>query len=116
DGYWLLLPLMVLALLAFRRGAPVLLLVVCLWLPGRSVQAAELWQRPDQRAHQTMRDGAEAYRRGDFAAAAKLYGRLDSAEADYNRGNALAKDGHYAEAVDAYDKALQATPEMPDAI
>src|SRR5690606_12807985 len=34
-GYWLLLPLMVLALFAFRRGAPVLLVVMCLWLPGR---------------------------------------------------------------------------------
>lgn len=116
DGYWLLLPLMVLALLAFRRGAPVLLLVMCLWLPGRGVHAAELWQRPDQRAHRTMQDGAEAYRRGDFAAAAELYGSLDSAEADYNRGNALAKDGRYAEAVDAYDKALRTTPGMPDAI
>lgn len=116
EGYWLLLPLMVLALFAFRRGAPVLLLVACLWLPGRGAHAAELWQRPDQRAHQTMQEGAQAYRRGDFAVAAELYGGLDSAEADYNRGNALAEQGHYAGAMDAYDKALRASPGMVDAI
>lgn len=116
DGYWLLLPLMVLALFAFRRGAPVLLLVVCLWLPGRGVHAAELWQRPDQRAHKTMEEAAGAYRRGDFTDAAGLYGDLDNAEANYNRGNALARQGNYAEALEAYDKALQTVPDMADAI
>ncbi|MGV8940512.1 MAG: VWA domain-containing protein [Lysobacter sp.] len=116
DGYWLLLPLMALALLAFRRGAPVMMLVFCLWLPGRSVHAAELWQRPDQRAHRTMEQAAQAYRQGDFAAAAKLYGELDSAEADYNRGNALARENNYAEAVKAYERALQRHPGMPDAV
>ncbi len=115
DGYWLLLPLMALALLAFRRGAPVVVLVLCLWLPGRSVLAAELWQRPDQRAHRTMEQAAQAYRQGDFGAAAKLYGELDSAEANYNRGNALARENHYAEALKAYEKALQRHPGMPDA-
>ena len=116
EGYWLLLPLMLLGLFAFRRGAPVLLLVVFLWLPGRGAQAAELWQRADQRTHKTMEEAAGAYRRGEFAAAATLYGKLDGAEADYNRGNALAREGKYAEAVAAYDKALQARPDMEDAI
>lgn len=116
DGYWLLLPLMLLALFAFRRGTPVLVLVVCLWLPGREAHAAELWQRPDQRAHRTMQEAEAAYRRGEFDAAAQAYARLDSADADYNRGNALARQGRYAEAIAAYDEALEALPDMGDAI
>ncbi|KIQ97780.1 tetratricopeptide repeat protein [Lysobacter sp. A03] len=116
DGYWLLLPVMLLALLAFRRGAPVLLLVICLWLPGRDAFAAELWQRPDQRAHRTMQDAEAAYRRGDFDQAAKLYGDVDGADAHYNRGNALARQGRYADAIAAYDEALKVAPDMEDAV
>src|SRR5690606_14346743 len=87
DGYWLLLPLMLLALLAFRRGAPVAMLLLVLWLPGRGAQAAELWQRPDQAAHEQMQEAAQAYREGDFKRAAQLYGGLESANAHYNQGN-----------------------------
>lgn len=116
DGYWLLLPLMVLALLAFRRGTPILVVLVCLWLPGQAVHASELWQRPDQRAHQTMEEAAKAYRRGEFGAAAELYSGVKSPDADYNRGNALARQGDYAEALKAYDRALKASPELADAV
>lgn len=116
DGYWLLLPLMLLALLAFRRGAPLLLLVMCLWVPGRDAHAAELWQRPDQRAHRTMQEAEAAYRRGDFDAAARTYADVDGADADYNRGNALARQGRYADAIAAYEEALKAAPDMEDAI
>lgn len=115
GGFWLLMPLMVLALLAFRRGAPLMLLVLCLWLPGRGVHAAEVWQRADQLAHQRMERAAQAYRDGDYPAAANLYGGLDDAEADYNRGNALAKAGRYAEAIEAYQQALRRNPSMADA-
>ena len=116
DGYWLLLPLMLLALLAFRRGAAVVLVLVVLWLPGRNAHAADLWQRPDQSAHQRMQQAAQAYREGDFARAAQLYGALDSATAYYNRGNALAKAGNYPEAIEAYEQALRERPGMEDAI
>ena len=116
DGYWLLLPLMLLALLAFRRGAPVALVLLVLWLPGRDAQAAELWQRPDQAAHEQMQRAAQAYRDGDFKRAAQLYGELDSANAYYNHGNALAKAGDYPAAIEAYQHALRQSPEMQDAI
>ena len=116
EGYWLLLPLMLLALLAFRRGAPVALVLLVLWLPGRGAYAAELWQRPDQLAHEQMQQAAQAYRDGDFGRAAQLYGALESADALYNRGNALAKAGSYAEAIDAYEQALSRRPGMQDAI
>ncbi len=116
DGYWLLLPLMLLALLAFRRGAPVALVLLVLWMPGRGVQAAELWQRPDQAAHEQMQQAAQAYREGDFKRAAQLYGGLESAHAHYNQGNALATAGDYPAAVEAYQQALQQSPDMQDAI
>jgi len=116
DGYWLLLPLMLLALLAFRRGAPLALVLLMFWLPGQGARAAELWQRPDQLAHEQMQQAARAYREGDFARAAQLYGALASADALYNQGNALAKAGRYAEAIDAYEQALNQRPGMQDAI
>ncbi len=116
DGYWLVLPLMLLALLAFRRGAAVVVVLVVLWLPGRGVHATELWQRPDQAAHEQMQQAAQAYREGDFARAAQLYGALDAADAQYNRGNALAREGNYPEAIDAYEQALRQSPGMQDAI
>ncbi|HSM10855.1 MAG TPA: VWA domain-containing protein, partial [Lysobacter sp.] len=124
EGYWLLLPLMLLALLAFRRGSAVAVLLVCLWLPWQPAAAAgpsagsttQLWRRPDQIAHQRMQQAAQAYRQGDFARAAQLYQGLDSADGHYNRGNALAKAGRYPQAIEAYDRALQKQPRMADAI
>ncbi|MGY0620476.1 VWA domain-containing protein [Lysobacter sp. A378] len=116
GGFWLLPPLMLLALFAFRRGAPVAVIVLCLWLPGRTAQAAELWQRPDQVSHQKMEQAAQAYRQGDFDRAAELYATIDGAQADYNRGNALAKAGQYPQALEAYDKAIARQAAMPDAV
>jgi Ca-activated chloride channel family protein len=116
EGFWLLPPLMLLALLAFRRGAPVLIVVLALWLPLMPAGAAELWQRADQIAHERMQAAAQAYRGGEFEKAAGLYADVDGADADYNRGNALAKAGHYPQAIEAYEEALRQQPAMEDAV
>ena len=116
EGFWLLPPLMLLALFAFRRRGALAVLLVCLWLPSYSSHAADLWRRPDQVAHARMQQGTQAYRKGDFARAAQLYGGVDSADAHYNRGNALAKTGQYPQAIDAYDEALRRQPTMGDAL
>jgi Ca-activated chloride channel family protein len=114
EGYWLLPPLMLLALLAFRRRAALAMVVLCvLWMP---VRAADLWRRADQVEHARIAQGNEAFRRGDFVAAAQDYQAGDSADAHYNRGNALAKAGQYPQAIAAYDEALKRQPGMPDAI
>jgi Ca-activated chloride channel family protein len=63
-----------------------------------------------------MERGSEAYRAGDYAAAAKAWDGLPGADASYNLGNALAKQGRYKEAIDAYDQALAREPGMEDAI
>ena len=114
EGYWLLPPLMLLALFAFRRRATLAMVVLCvLWAP---VRAADVWRRADQVEHARIVQGNEAFRRGDFNAAAQAYQSADSADAHYNRGNALAKAGQYPQAIAAYDEALKRQPDMPDAI
>ncbi|KAF1716155.1 hypothetical protein CSC74_09860 [Pseudoxanthomonas yeongjuensis] len=119
GGYWLLPPLMLLALLAFRRGGAFAVVLLCVCLPmAMPANAAEssLWKRADQQQHERIQQGADAYRKGDFAAAEKDFADIDSAEALYNQGNALAKQGHYDEAIAAYDRALKLQPKMEDAI
>ena len=122
EGYWLLPPLMLLALFAFRRGTGVAVLCVALLLPAGWVRAqaqapdGTLWRRADQVAASRMDEGEAAYREGDFAGATRHYEGLPGADAHYNLGNALAKQGRYDDAIAAYDAALRAKPGMPDAI
>lgn len=97
-----------------RRAAPALLMM-CLMLPFPS-RAVDLWRRPDQRAYVEIERGVQAYRRGDFDTAAAHFARADTAQAHYDRGNALAKAGKLPDAVAAYDTALRRQPGMPDAI
>lgn len=119
QGYWLLLPLMLLSALAFRRGAPLLLLGALMLSAPEPASAAETggwWQRADQSEHAQLEQGVQAYRRGDFAAAAQAFAGKRSADALYNQGNALAKQGRYDEAIAAYDAALARQAGMEDAI
>ena len=89
NGYWLLLPLLVLAALAFRRNGAIAVLALCLVLPWHPASAAGIdwWQRSDQQAHRRLEQGAQAYRKGDYAAAELAYRQILAAEP----GNADAK-------------------------
>lgn len=134
-GPWLVVLLLPLAALAFRRGwlLGVVLLAGVLSPPQPAMAAGwdDLWQRPDQqaaralaekdyeRASQLAKDpllrGSAEYRRGNYAQALAAYSQASGATADYNRGNALARLGRYEEAIEAYDAALKAAPAMEDA-
>ena len=133
-GPWLLLPLLLIVALAFRRGWLLLLPLVLLPMLPATAQAGtwqNLWQRPDQQAAQALRDGhpkqaqqlardpawrgAAAYRAGNYAAAARLLQPVPGSDAAYNRGNALAKAQHYQDAIKAYDEALKLNPANADA-
>ncbi|MEN5001285.1 VWA domain-containing protein [Luteimonas sp. TWI596] len=123
QGYWLLLPLLALVLLAFRRGAAVAVLAGALvWpiLPAHAAQTAQApvgtpWRRADQIAHAQLAQGAAAYRDGRHEDALRAWAGLPGPGAAYNRGNALARLGRLDEAIAAYDEALRLQPDMADA-
>lgn len=133
-GPWLLLGLLPLLALAFRRGWLLMLPLIMLPLLPAQADATtwnDLWQRPDQQAATALREGhakqaqqlardpalrgAAAYRAGDFKAAAQTLQPLPGAQAQYNLGNALAKAERYQEALAAYDRALKKNPADADA-
>lgn len=134
EGPWLLLALLPLAALAFRRGwlGPLLVLVVVAPAPpAQALSWDDLWSRADQQALRALEQGeaaraAEQFERQDWRAAA-LYraGRYEQSlqaleqqsgpRVDYNQGNALARLGRLEEALKAYQRALQADPADQDA-
>lgn len=134
-GRWLVLALLPLAALAFRRGnlAAICLLVCLLPPPGHAQSLSELdwWQSKNDLGHQLLAEGqtaaaartfadpqwqgVAAYRAGAYHAAATFFAEEDSAPAHYNRGNALAKAGRLHEAMAAYEQALEQAPDMDDA-
>ncbi|MBB3826741.1 tetratricopeptide repeat protein [Xanthomonas arboricola] len=119
EGYWLVMPVMLLALLGFRRRAVVAVLALVCMLPlAQPARAANgtLWQRSDQVQQQRLDAGVQAYRKGDFAAAQKAFEAVPTDEGLYNLGNALARQGRYDEAIAAYDRALKQHPNQQDAI
>lgn len=138
QGPWLILILLPLAALAFRRGwllsVPLALMLTLGGTPQPAMASGwdDLWQRQDQQAdkalkngdverarqlaEQPLRRGEAAYRAGDYASALKDFSASDNAQGHYNRGNALAQLGRYQEAIKAYDQALTEQPEMADAI
>ncbi|PJK01681.1 hypothetical protein CO611_00945 [Lysobacteraceae bacterium NML03-0222] len=123
EGYWLLLPLMLLSLLLLRRGAVLglglVLMLASVQMPvhAQTQDGAKRswWLRPDQQQYRILREGDAAYRAGDYARAAQAYAQVSGAQARYNLGNALAQSGQYQQAIAAYDQALAEKPQMDDA-
>ena len=134
EGPWLVLALLPLAALAFRRGW--LLAIACLLVsplePAHALEWRDLWARPDQQAAAALARGDPAaaiaraesgqwqapalYRNREYAGAAEVYGAEEGADAHYNRGNALARSGRLRDALNAYDEALALVPDLEDAI
>lgn len=133
-GPWLLLPVLVLVALAFRRGWLLVLAMACLpWSPpARADGVLDAFRTRDQQAAQALHDGdakraqalarnpslrgAAAYKAGDFSAAEAALKAGQDADSQYNLGNALAKQQRYEDAIAAYDRALRADPHNDDAM
>ncbi|WP_223463793.1 MULTISPECIES: VWA domain-containing protein [unclassified Pseudomonas] len=133
QGYWLLLPLLLLAACAGRRGWLLCLpLLLALPQPGYAFDLADLWLRPDQQGVQLLKhkrpaeaarrfedhqwQGVALYEAADYAGAAERFAEGNDAHAHYNRGNALAKSGELEAALDAYEQALERQPDLRPAL
>jgi Ca-activated chloride channel family protein len=129
QGHWLLLPLLLLAACAGRRGWLFCLpLLLALPNPSYAFDFADLWLRPDQQGQRLLDaqrpaeaatrfsdprwQGLALYQAGDYAEAAARFAQGDGAADHYNRGNALARSGELEAAIDAYDSALERQPDL----
>ena len=138
EGPWLVLALLPMAALAFRRGWLLAVwplgISLALSLPVRDAGAfepADLWARPDQQAARAIERGetdravavapdhrwrgAALYRGGRWDESAEAFAGGDAAGDHYNRGNALARAGDLHGALDAYREALARDPGHEDA-
>ena len=129
-GPWLVLLLLPLLALSFRRGA-VFILPLFLVLPIESANALEwdeLWYNSDQRGSRALQEenhalaadeftssdwrGYAQYQNGDFEAAAREFENDLSAAGRFNMGNALTQLGDYDGAIKAYDEAAALQPDL----
>lgn len=139
-GWWLTIPIVLLAALSFRRGwvvrwAGMLLALHLIASPDPSMAAdlnfANMWLTPDQQgrlayerddysgAAGAFRDnewrGVALYRAGKFSEAIDAFAALDTADAWYNQGNALLHLNRLDQAVAAYKRALELRKDWPEA-
>jgi Ca-activated chloride channel family protein len=129
QGHWLLLPLLLIAACAGRRGWLFCLpLLLVLPRPSLAMDFEDLWLRPDQQGQRLLEaqqpaeaarrfsdprwQGIALYQAGDYTEAATRFAQGDTAADHYNRGNSLAQAGELEAAVDAYDSALQRQPDL----
>ncbi len=133
EGPWLLLPLLVLAAIVFRRGYLLLVLITLLPMPQPlyALDWDRIWQRPDQIGADFLASGNPAaaadifedplwrsaahYRAGDYEQSLASLESMEGELADYNRGNVLARLGRLQEALQAYDRVLEQNPHHADA-
>ncbi|WP_095079170.1 VWA domain-containing protein [Pseudomonas sp. Irchel s3h17] len=133
QGYWLLLPLLLLAACAGRRGWLLCLpLLLLLPQPSYAFGFSDLWLRPDQQGLNLLKQqqpaeaarhfqdpqwqGVALYEAGEYPAAAERFAQGNDARAHYNRGNALARSGELEAALDAYEQALEQQPDLRPAL
>jgi Ca-activated chloride channel family protein len=134
EGPWLLLLLVPLASLAFRKGWIAVVLVFVAPLASEPVYALgweDLWKTRNQQASERLEAGeaAEAaelfedpewravanYRDGRYDASAAGFSGREDPDSLYNYGNALARMGEFESAIEAYDRVLELDPGAEDA-
>jgi len=134
QGAWLLLLVIPLALLGFRRG--LLVVVLCFSLQVKPVEASswgDMWHTKNHQAEvlmqqKTYKKAAETfenpewrmaahYRDKNYQAVVNDFEKVSHPSSDdwYNKGNALAQLGKLDAAIVAYDAALNENPKHKDA-
>ena len=138
EGPWLLLIMLPLAALMFRRGLIFGFLLISLHLPGFVISESayafewkDLWKNKDQQGQQYFIEGLHSeaaqvfenpewkglshFRSGNLENALEEWKEIDSPRSLFNQGNALAKLGKLDQAIDRYDQVLEREPEHSDA-
>ena len=133
EGPWLLLLLLPLAALAFRRGWVLIAVffIVPLPQPAYALSWTDLWLNKDQQAQKELEAGNASdaaalfenpdwqavadYRAGDFAGSAKIFAEKGDVRNLYNLGNAMAQQGEFDSAIDTYEQVLEMDPQNEDA-
>jgi Ca-activated chloride channel family protein len=131
DGPWLILLLLPLALMLFRRAPGLLVVLLFLspppveagwktWFSNSNQQAwqlfrAQRYQEAAERFEDPLWRAIALYRAGNYRAAAASLSGIDSVLAHYNRGNALVQLGELEAARRAYERALALDPDFSDA-
>ncbi|MGR6874377.1 VWA domain-containing protein [Pseudomonas sp. HK3] len=134
SGYWLLLPLLLLCLGAFRKGVVLSLALFILIQPNDSfaqVDLPDVLLNGDQQGKKYFeQDPAKAaehfnnpkwkasslYKAGDYQGALDIWQQFDDPQSLYNQGNALAQLQKIDKAIAAYDAALKQQPDLEDAL
>jgi len=133
EGPWLLLLVIPFAAYVFRKGLIFLLFIFVLPLPqpAQAFELSSLWKNSNQQGATALEQGeaekaaelfndpqwkaAAQYKAGQYQQAAEQLKNIDTPEANYNRGNALAKAGQLEQAIKAYDRALEQQADHEDA-
>lgn len=123
QGYWFVLPLLLLLAPLARRGW--LLLLLCAYLvappnsmatPFTQLSPLQRVQADPERALHTFDDpmwqAIAAYHNQNYLLAIDYFSQLDSAAAFYNAGNAYMQLHDYAQAIINYETALNLEPEL----
>ncbi|MCD9552126.1 VWA domain-containing protein [Photobacterium carnosum] len=128
GGFWLIIPLLLLALLGFRRG--IVLAAMFVLLPIDHAQASP-WTNTNRQAYETFTDGnykqaaqdftspqwkgIAEYKAQQYEQAIKTLKPLQDPISQYNLGNAYAQKGDYKQAAATYETLLKQHPEFTDA-
>jgi Ca-activated chloride channel family protein len=133
EGPWLLLLLLPLAAMAFRRGWAIVFVLAVLPLaePAQASLWDDLWQNKNQQGQKLLEEGdavgaaelfedsewqaVSRYRGGDFATSAAKFAESGDTRNLNNLGNALAMQGDFETAIDAYDQVIEMDPDDVDA-
>lgn len=135
QGPWLLLFIIPLAALAFRRGVLFVLVIIMLQQPEQAQANSlwdSLWYNDDQRASKLLEqdktaEAAELFNNRQWKAAShyknKQYQKTidalqdtNTADGHYNKGNAYAKLGENEKALEEYATAIKLDPKHEDAL
>jgi Ca-activated chloride channel family protein len=133
EGPWLVLLLLPLGAMAFRRGW--VMVVLFFIVPAGNEALADtwddLWQTRDQQARALLEEGVAGeavelfenpewkavaqYRAQDYEASAQAFAERGDTRSLYNLGNAMARQGEFESAIDVYEQVLDIDPDDADA-